>query len=124
MPSKPLNCDYKLFWLQICGENSPRCYLKSLCASKGFSDDFSTQGHIYGFKSHGYDEDPEHKPNISAASPPSSVGAQIGKDDNGEEESEELNAIPSRKLKNRGDIEDILHDCVQIQFSKAQGILP
>ncbi|KAJ6020189.1 hypothetical protein N7499_003485 [Penicillium canescens] len=88
-----------------------------------FSDDFCSQGHVYCFKSHGHDDNTENQPNTTATSPPSSVRTCIGTDIEGVEEEHE-NSVPSRKLNSCSDIEDILHDRVQIQNSLEQGILP
>lgn len=88
-----------------------------------FSDEFSSRGHVYCFKSHGHDDDSENQSNITATSPPSSVGACVGMDFDGVEEELE-NCVPSRKLNSCSDIEDILHDPVQIPNSLEQGILP
>ncbi|KAJ5537458.1 hypothetical protein N7513_010644 [Penicillium frequentans] len=102
--------------------------LATLVANRNaqFSDDFSTYGHVYAFKSHEHDDDLEVKPTVPATSPPSSVGAIIGmsNDGEGEEEEQERRSVPSRKLNNCGDIQDILHDCVQIPDSQTQGVLP
>lgn len=108
-------------------DEEPDLRLATLVANRNveFSDDFSSQGHAYSFKSHGHDDDSENRPNITATSPPSSVGACIGIDDEGiEEEQEERKSVPSRKLSSCGDIEDILHDRVQIRNSLTHGILP
>ncbi|KAJ5318544.1 hypothetical protein N7476_004964 [Penicillium atrosanguineum] len=77
------------------------------------------------FKSHEHDDDSEVKSTVPQTSPPSSVGGIVGgMDDDEQEEEQERRSVPSRKLSGCGDIQDILHDCVQIQDSVAQGILP
>lgn len=110
-------------------DEEPDLRLATLVANRNaqFSDEFSTHGHVYGFKSHEHDDDSDIQPTIPETSPPSSVGAIVnGMDDDREQEEEwqERNSVPSRKLNTCGDIQDILHDCVQIQDSLPQGILP
>jgi hypothetical protein len=110
-------------------DEEPDLRLATLVANRNaqFSEDFSTYGHAYSFKSHEHDDDSEVKSTVLETSPPSSVGAIVsGIDDDREEEEEEQErkCVPSRKLNGCGDIQDILHDCVQIQDSVVQGILP
>ncbi|CAI7633127.1 unnamed protein product [Penicillium crustosum] len=89
-----------------------------------FSDEVSNQGHVYCFNTHSHDDDSENDPKTSVTSPPSSVGAQVGEDENKEKDAyNDINSIPSRKIDICHDIEDILHDGVQIEYSKTQGIL-
>jgi hypothetical protein len=115
-------------------DEEPDLRLATLVANRNarFSDDFSTYGHAYSFKSHEHDDDSEIKSTVPELSPPSSVDAIVGGiNDDGEEEEEEeeeeiqeRKSVPSRKLDSCSDIQDILHDCVQVQDSVAQGILP
>lgn len=110
-------------------DEEPNLRLATLVANRNaqFSEDFSTYGHVYGFKSHEHEEDSEIKSTVPETSPPSSVGANIigsDDDDGGGDEEEERKSVPSRKLNSCDDIQDILHDCVQVQDSLAQGILP
>ncbi|KAJ5706514.1 hypothetical protein N7536_002203 [Penicillium majusculum] len=105
----------------------PSLRLATLVANRNaqFSEEISTQGHVYCFKAHDHDDDLENDPKISVTSTPSSVNSQVGEDDYEEKEAyDELNSLPSRKIEVCHDIEDILHDGVQIEHSKAQGILP
>jgi hypothetical protein len=75
--------------------------------------------------SHTHDDDSDSQRNRAVASPTSSVRAQTGHKevDSDDENEEECGSILSRKINSCSDIEDILHDCVPIQNSKAQGIL-
>ncbi|KAL4872346.1 hypothetical protein BDV12DRAFT_210860 [Aspergillus spectabilis] len=101
--------------------------LATLVANRNgiFSDDFSTRGHVYNFMSHTHDDDSDNQHNRAVASPTSSVREHTGHiDDDDDEDEEEQRSIPSRKLNSCIDIDDILHECVPIQESKAQGILP
>ncbi|KAJ5360070.1 dynamin [Penicillium concentricum] len=100
--------------------------LATLVANRNaqFSDEVSNKGHVYCFNAHGHDDDSENDPKTSVTSPPSSVGAQVGEDEDEEKEAyDDINSIPRRKIDICHDIEDILHDCVQIEYSKTQGIL-
>ncbi|KAJ6016365.1 hypothetical protein N7540_010956 [Penicillium herquei] len=82
-------------------------------------------GHVFAFKSHKHDDDSEIKSIVSKAPAAISTGADIGKDDGeGDEEEQKRKSIPSRKLTSCGDIQNILHECVQIQDSQAQDVLP
>jgi hypothetical protein len=83
--------------------------------------------HVYDFKLYKYEDDSETKSTIPETSPPSSAGAKIissDDDDDGGDEEEKRKSIPSRRLNSYGNIQDILHDCVQDQDCQAQGILP
>ncbi|KGO67535.1 Dynamin [Penicillium italicum] len=108
-------------------DEEPGLRLATLVANRNaqFSDDFSIRGHLYCFMSHGHDDDSENQPNTTATSPPSSVGACIGTDnEEAKEGREERESTTSRKMDSCSDIEDILHDRVQIQNSLTEGILP
>ncbi|KAJ5472087.1 hypothetical protein N7539_008656 [Penicillium diatomitis] len=108
-------------------DEEPDLRLATKCANRNaqFSDDFSAYGHVYGFKSHEHDDDSEIRSTAKKTSPTSSVRVNIfGVDSDGEKEEKERKSIPSRKLNGCDDIQDILHDCVQIQDAMAQGILP
>ncbi|KGO38852.1 Dynamin [Penicillium expansum] len=105
----------------------PSLRLATLVANRNaqFSEELSTQGHVYCFEAHDHDDDSENDPKESVTSTPNSVGSQVGEDDYEDKEAyDELNSLPSRKIDICHDIEDILHDGVQIEYSKAQGILP
>ncbi|KAF9237280.1 hypothetical protein DTO012A7_8996 [Penicillium roqueforti] len=93
--------------------------LATLVANRNaqFPDDFSSRGHVYCFNSHGHDDDSENQSSTTATS------ACVGIDFH-EVEEERENFVPNRKLNNCSDIEDILHDPVQIQNSLEKGILP
>lgn len=82
-----------------------------------FSDDFSSRGHVYCFNSYGHDDDSENQSSTTATS------ACVDIDFHEVEEGRE-NFVPNRKLNNCSDIEDILHDPVQIQKSLKKAILP
>lgn len=107
-------------------DEEPDLRLATLVANRNaqFSDDFSTYGHAYSFKSHEHDDDSEVKSTAPKTSPSSSVRGIFGDvDDNREVEEQERKFVTSRKLSVCSDIQDILHDCVQIQDSVAHGIL-
>jgi hypothetical protein len=100
--------------------------LATLVANRNaqFSDEVSNQGHVYCFNAHDRDDDSENDPKTSVTSPPSSVGTQVGEDEDEEKEAyNDINSVPSRKINICHDIEDILHDSIQIEYSKTQGIL-
>jgi hypothetical protein len=101
--------------------------LATLVATRNaqFSDDFASQGHVYGFMSHSHDDESDAPRDSGVASPTCSNSAEVGvtDDDDDEQQEEERNFVPSRKLNSCPDIEDILHDCVQIQNCQSQGIL-
>ncbi|KAJ5346870.1 uncharacterized protein N7506_000123, partial [Penicillium brevicompactum] len=108
-------------------DEEPGLRLATLVANRNaqFSDDISSRGHLYCFMSHGHDDDSENQPNITATSPPSSVGACIGTDnEEAKAEREERESVTSRKMDSCSDIEDILHDRIQIQNFLIEGILP
>ena len=88
-------------------DEEPDLRLATLVANRNaqFSDDFSTYGHAYSFKSHKHDDDSEVKSTVLETSPPSSVGAIAnGMDDDGEEaEEQERKSLSSRKLNDCGD---------------------
>lgn len=113
-------------------DEEPDLRLATLVANRNaqFSDDFSARGHVYGFMSHDHDHDNDSDGQGNPAavtSQTSSVCAVNGATDDGDEEvkeeEEEDSSIPSRKLSSCSDIEDILHDCVQIRNCQSQGIL-
>ncbi|KAK4862607.1 hypothetical protein LT330_002740 [Penicillium expansum] len=97
----------------------PSLRLATLVANRNaqFSEELSTQGHVYCFKAHDHDDDSETDPKVSVISTPNSVGSQVGEDDYEDKEAyDELNSLPSRKIDICHDIEDILHDGVQIDL--------
>lgn len=105
------------YGIQDAFDEEPDLRLATLIANRNavFSNDFATQGHVYGFKSHGRDDDSENQPTTTSVSFDADLVDMEG--------DKEPNFIPSRKLNGCSDIEDILHDCVQIQGSHARGIL-
>ncbi|KAJ5175445.1 uncharacterized protein N7482_001322 [Penicillium canariense] len=105
-------------------DDEPDLRLATLVANRNaqFSADFALRGHMYNFKSHSHDDDPQSR----ESSPPSPTGAIMGES----EEEEEgggggtCKSVPSRKLNVCQDIEDVLHDSEPIHNALAQGILP
>jgi len=96
-------------------DEEPDLRLATLVANRNaqFSDDFAAQGHVYGFMSHGHDNDSDGQGNIAVASLTSSVPPLAGAtddddDDEVKDEEEEGISFPSRKLNSCSDIEDIL----------------
>ncbi|KAJ5491572.1 hypothetical protein N7539_003139 [Penicillium diatomitis] len=79
-----------------------------------FSDDFTTYGHIYGFKTYKHNDDSEIQSTILKTLLVSSVRVNISNIDNNEEKEEQKDrkSIPSRKLNSYDDIHDILHDYI------------
>lgn len=107
------------YGIQNVFDEEPDLRLATLVANRNaeFSDDFATRGHVYGFISHGHDDESESRP---ATSPAISSGSGLV---GSEADNEEHNSIPSRKLKSCSDIQDILHDSAQIQGPHTRGIL-
>lgn len=108
-------------------DKEPKLRLATLVANRNaqFCDEVSVQGHVYEFMSHSHDDDSEAQPNPAVPSPASSVCAQVGAANEDEEgkSDDEHSSIPSRKVNDCSEIEDILHDCVQIRSCQTQGIL-
>lgn len=109
------NTLYTNYRSQDAFDEEPDLRLATLVTNRNtqFSNDFSAYGHIYSFKLYKHDDDLEVKSTIPETSLPSSVGAIFsGIDNNREEEEQEQKSIPSRKLSDCGDIQDILHDYI------------
>lgn len=115
------------YGLQDAFDEEPDLRLATSVANRNalFSDEVSTWGHAYGFMSHTHDDDSDSQDDRAVASLTSSVCAQTGHKevDNDDINEEERRSTLSRKLESCSDIEDILHDCVSIQNTKAQGVL-
>ncbi|PYH98935.1 dynamin [Aspergillus ellipticus CBS 707.79] len=107
-------------------DDEPDLRLATVVANRNalFSDEVSTRGHTFTFMSHDHDDDSDAPRSGKAVSPTSSVRAETGHlNDDDDDNEDERNSIPSRKVKSCSDIEDILHDCIPIQDSQTKGIL-